>query len=165
MRLTLIRHGSHTFVWAVIVCLSVLAKPLNNWVNFFLNKIWNIFHHICNIFCGELVQCNDSVDSTLTVCQSTHWRLVTPYGKRDLGQNWLRQWLVACRHQAITWTNVDLPSVEFCVIHLTTILLAALKASIHEMSSKIIFSKWQLHPPGVNELIDNTGRDLLNPAI
>ena len=40
----------------------------------------------------------------------THWGLVTPYGDVDLGQHWLRQWLVAWRHQAITWTNVDLSS-------------------------------------------------------
>ena len=38
---------------------------------------------------------------------STHWGLVTPYGDVDLGQHWLRYWLVAWRHQAITWTNVD----------------------------------------------------------
>ena len=82
----------------------------------------------------------------------THWGLVTPYGNRDLGQHWPRQWLVAWWHQAITWTNVDLSSVEFCGIHLTTILLVAFKASIHEMSSKIIFLKLQPHLPGANEL-------------
>ena len=38
----------------------------------------------------------------------THWGLVTPFGDIDLGQHWLRWWLVAWRHQAITWTNVDL---------------------------------------------------------
>ena len=32
---------------------------------------------------------------------------MTPYSNRDLGQHWPRQWLVAWRHQAITWTNVD----------------------------------------------------------
>ena len=37
----------------------------------------------------------------------THWGLVTPYGERDLGQYWLRQWLVAWWYQAITWTSVD----------------------------------------------------------
>ena len=46
----------------------------------------------------------------------THWGLVTPYGDRDLGQHWLRWWLVAWPHQAITWTIVDLSSVR--VIHL-----------------------------------------------
>ena len=51
----------------------------------------------------------------------THWGLVTPYGDRDLGQHWLRQWLVAWRHQAITWTNVDLSSVRSCDIPLGAI--------------------------------------------
>ena len=37
----------------------------------------------------------------------THCGLVTPYGDMELGQHCLRQWLVAWRHQAITWTNVD----------------------------------------------------------
>ena len=34
-----------------------------------------------------------------------------------LGQHWLGQWLVAWRHQAITWTNVDLPSARSSGIH------------------------------------------------
>ena len=78
--------------------------------------------------------------------------LVTPYGNTDLGQHWLRQWLIAWQHLAITWTNVDLSSVEFSGIHVTTILLVALKVSIHEMSWKIISLKSQPHLPGANEL-------------
>ena len=35
-----------------------------------------------------------------------------------LRQHWLRQWLVAWRHQAITWTNVDFLSIRICGIHL-----------------------------------------------
>ena len=35
---------------------------------------------------------------------------VKPYSSIDLGQNW--------RHQAITWTNLDLSSQMFCGIHL-----------------------------------------------
>ena len=38
----------------------------------------------------------------------THCGLVMPYGIIDHGQHWLRQWLGACQHQAIAWTNVDL---------------------------------------------------------
>ena len=41
-----------------------------------------------------------------------------PYGDKDVGQRWLRQWLGALWHQAITWTNVDLLSMGFCSIHL-----------------------------------------------
>ena len=43
----------------------------------------------------------------------THCDLVMPCGDIDLGQNWFRQWIVAWRHQTITWTNVDLGSVAF----------------------------------------------------
>ena len=37
----------------------------------------------------------------------THCGLGTPYGDIDLGQLWLRWWLVAWWHQTFTWTNVD----------------------------------------------------------
>ena len=77
-----------------------------------------------------------------------------PYGDIDLGQHWLRKWLVAWWHQAITWTNVDLSSMEFCGIHLTTILQAAHEISVHGMSLKIMILKLQPHLPGANELID-----------
>ena len=33
---------------------------------------------------------------------------MTPFGQKDLGQYWFRQWLVVWWHQAITCTNVDL---------------------------------------------------------
>ena len=49
------------------------------------------------------------------------WGLVTPFGDIDLGQHWLRWWLDAWRHQAITWNNVDLSSVRSCGIHLRAI--------------------------------------------
>ena len=51
----------------------------------------------------------------------THWGLVTPFGDIDPGQHWLRQWLVALQHQAITWANVDLSSVRSSGIHLRAI--------------------------------------------
>ena len=41
---------------------------------------------------------------------------MTPYGVGDFGQQWFRQWLVAWRHQAVTWTNVDLQLGRFCGI-------------------------------------------------
>ena len=37
----------------------------------------------------------------------THCGLGTPYGVRNLGQHWLRYWLIVWQHRAITWTNVD----------------------------------------------------------
>ena len=33
--------------------------------------------------------------------------LNTPYGNIDQGEYGLRWWLVAWRHQAINWTNID----------------------------------------------------------
>ena len=47
----------------------------------------------------------------------THWSLVTPFDDIDLGQYWRRLWLVAWRHQSITWTNVDLSLVRSSDIH------------------------------------------------
>ena len=47
--------------------------------------------------------------------------IITPYGGIDLGQHWLRWWLVAWQHQAITLTSVDYSSKVFCGIHLRTI--------------------------------------------
>ena len=46
----------------------------------------------------------------------THCVLAAPYGDMYLGSYWLRYWLVAWRHQAITWTNIDLSSMVFCYL-------------------------------------------------
>ena len=81
----------------------------------------------------------------------TYCGLMTPYGDRDLGQHWLRQWLVAWRHQAITWTNVDFPSAMPIGIHLSTILQEILQPSIIKLSWKINFLKFHSNLPGVNE--------------
>ena len=51
----------------------------------------------------------------------TYCGLVEPYGDIDLGQHWVRYWLCAWQHQAITWTNVVLSSKMFCDIHFRTI--------------------------------------------
>ena len=52
---------------------------------------------------------------------STHCDPVTPYAIGDLVKHSFRQWLVAWRHQAITWTNVDLSSARSGYIHLRTV--------------------------------------------
>ena len=51
----------------------------------------------------------------------SNWFAVAQYGysirigdRRHRCQHWLRFWLVSWRHQAITWTNVDLSSIGFC---------------------------------------------------
>ena len=51
------------------------------------------------------------------------------YGDMDLGQGCLRQWLVAWRHQAITWSSVDLSLVALCGNHLRPISQEMLKIS------------------------------------
>ena len=55
-------------------------------------------------------------------------------------------------HQAITWTNVDLPSVRYIGIHFHTILQEILQPSITKISWKITFLKFLGNPPGANEL-------------
>ena len=54
----------------------------------------------------------------------------------DLGQHWLRWWLVAWKHQAITWTKVDL-SVRFSTIQLKVTVLETLMKEITTVHLKI----------------------------
>ena len=68
-----------------------------------------------------------------------------PCGNWDLGQHWLRLWLVAWRHQAITWTNVELLWVRSIGIHLSSIKQEILQPSITEISWKITFLKFLLN--------------------
>ena len=58
----------------------------------------------------------------------------------DLGQHWLRQWLVAWRHQAIIWINVDLSSEVFYGIQLRAILQVLMNLT-RNMCSKFTFLK------------------------
>ena len=68
----------------------------------------------------------------------TIWRgLVTPYVDTDLGQHWLRQWLVAWGHQTITWTNLDLSSVRSGSRFLMSISQEKTQTSVTKISSKI----------------------------
>ena len=78
---------------------------------------------------------------------------MTPYGDTDLGQLWLRQWLVAWRHQAITWTNVDLSSIRSSDIHLTATSQDRHQPSITKIHLKIINQKFCSNITGANELI------------
>ena len=52
-----------------------------------------------------------------------------PYGNIDLGQHWLRLWLGAWRHQAITWTNIYFSFLGLCGIDMSVISVST-KASI-----------------------------------
>ena len=79
---------------------------------------------------------------------------MTPYGGIDLGQHWLRELLAAAwRHQAITWTNVDLSSVRSCCIHLRVISQEMLEISLLDMGLKNTHLILEPQPPGANDLI------------
>ena len=82
----------------------------------------------------------------------THCGLVTPYDDIDLGQHWLRLWLGAWRHQAITWTSVDLSSVKSSDIHLNTIAQEIPQPPITKISLKMTCLRFHLNLPGANEL-------------
>ena len=82
----------------------------------------------------------------------THCGLVTPYGDKELCQHLIRYWLVAWRHQAITWTNVDLSSLRSHSIHLCALSLEDLKKPINKTRLKIAVLKWHPGLPGANVL-------------
>ena len=74
---------------------------------------WSIHFNllVCcyNWTCGATwkgVPCNWHLSQMMIYHRRTlnHCGLVTPYGNMDLGQHWLRLWLVAWWHQAITLT-------------------------------------------------------------
>ena len=69
----------------------------------------------------------------------------------DLGRHWLRQWLVAWRHQAITWTNVDWSSVKYSDIHIRAISQQMIQLSFTKICLKIACKKFHSIFPGANE--------------
>ena len=82
----------------------------------------------------------------------TYWGLVTPFGDIDLGQHWLREWLVTWRHQDITWSNVDLSSVRPSGIHLRAISQEIPQPPFTNISLKITNLKlnWNLQGPMID---------------
>ena len=59
-----------------------------------------------------------------TYCESlTHCGLVMPYDVWELVQLWLRQWFVAWRHIAITWSSANFTRVRSSDIHIMAISL------------------------------------------
>ena len=81
------------------------------------------------------VLCHSWLLYPLSWCDLTRYGFVTPYGNIDLSQQSLRSWLVTWRHQAITWTNVDL-STWFWGTYPRSFYQEVLKISIRRMSSK-----------------------------
>ena len=74
------------------------------------------------------------------------WRhLVTSYDVLELGQHWFRLWHGACWHQAITWTNVDLPSVGSGGMQLEAISYKMFKTSIAEKYLKMTYFITPVH--------------------
>ena len=63
-----------------------------------LHPINTIMYYICDVW-------NLSFQWGLACL--THCGPVRPYGDINLGQLWLRWWLVAWRHKAITWININ----------------------------------------------------------
>ena len=64
-----------------------------------------------SLLCAHDITCVKTALCAICRCHWS-WGLVTPSGDIDLGQHWLRQSIVAWRHQAINWTNVDLSSLR-----------------------------------------------------
>ena len=76
-----------------------------------------------------------------------------PYGYTEMGQHWLRQWLTAWQHWAITWTNVDLLPVKSNDFHLRAISEEIPQPSLVKHTLKITYLKFHSNLPGANELI------------
>ena len=74
------------------------------------------------------------VTELLMTITQIHYGPVKPYDNIALSQHWLGWWLGAVMHQAITWTNLDLPSKVLYAIHLRAILQEMLKICILDMN-------------------------------
>ena len=88
----------------------------------------------------------------LLIRELIHCGLLMPFGDRDLDQHWLRYWLVAWRHEAITWTNVDWSSGKFGDIYIRAISQELPQPSITKICLKITCLKFHLNFPGANDL-------------
>ena len=100
--------------------LCMINRPLSSIRNYFSNlpcvsagkwqkrEIYFLFPKI-NSAQGLMYEANDEY-------KLTHCGLVTPYGYITC-QHWLKWWLVAWQHQAITWSNVNLSSERSRDIH------------------------------------------------
>ena len=69
---------------------------------------------------------------------------MTPYGDIDLGQHW--------RHQAITWTNVDLSSVRSSYINLKPNSQEIHKSPMTKINIEIARLKCHQSPATATEL-------------
>ena len=85
-----------------------------------------------------------------------HCGLVTSYANIELCEDWLRWWLVAWRHHAIIWTNINYSCVIFCGINLTSFYNEYPSCYSVKWIWKLCmyFQNW-LHVPGDSELISS----------
>ena len=120
-----------------------LLEPLS-WYPLMLSSLCNSFEDQ-----APIDEMGAQTSNELQWLNLTHCGLMTAYGGRDLGQHWFRQWLVAWRHQTITWTNVDLSSLRSSDVYLRAIS----KPPVNKISLKIIFLRFYWNLPGANELI------------
>ena len=65
-----------------------------------------------------------------------HYYLVLLYGDIAQGQHWLRWWLVAWRHQAITWTNV-----VFSLVMISGVYLRAISQQLSQ--GTVVYNKFE----------------------
>ena len=87
-----------------------------------------------------------------SVSYITSCGLVKLYDDIDLRQHWLRQWLVAWWHQAITWTNVHHQWRSVTITWGQFRKKYRSLPSVTKMSLKITYMKFHSNLPGANEL-------------
>ena len=80
-----------------------------------------------------------------------HYAPMTPYGDIHWGQHWVKKWLVAWRHNAIAWNNVDFFLTKFCDIHLRAISQIVAKLLVCIISWKSILLRIMPHLSKANK--------------
>ena len=131
--------------WVALYLILIRDTKYNNYT-FLHSFVCDIVSHIIvqhkiTIIWARMIQTECGWNKDTHCAALTHWGLVTPIGDIDLGQHWLRQWLVALRHLAITWTNVDLSSVRSSGIHLRAISLEIPQPPFAKVSLQITYLK------------------------
>ena len=120
--LWILKHNWNTFVFILDETLRLLIRIFENlYSRFSISIVYNFISAFwyCILFCW--------LHRYILIVGLTEFKSlyqVFSCGDIDLGQHWPRQWPVAWRHQAITWTIVDLPLIRSSDIHLcrTTLL-------------------------------------------
>ena len=103
-------NSPHKGQWHRALMFSLNWAWINSWVN--NREAGDLRPHHANYDVtvmrkGIEKRNNISLRKCSPVQGSTHCGLVIPFGDKDLVQHWLRWWLFAWWHQAITYTTVD----------------------------------------------------------